>query len=267
MVHRRRAAVLRLDVAAAVSSTARDLGPQGHAGHGADHRCECQAGAIRRDRPADGAPGRADPSTCRRCRCPGLLARDTTPLPQCRHDLAARRQGQRTHCCAHPDAGCGARHPVSLAAQAGSGTERDGPTLAGTEAAHRCEPAGRLGRCSGQQRRGLGAGADTPADAPQGRDGLEALLAQEPDTRLLATYLEEVGAGYDTVRIDFGANEQHSPDYLAVNPRGRVPALVTNKGVLTETPAILAFITQSFPRAGLAPLDDPFAFAEVQAFN
>jgi glutathione S-transferase len=43
--------------------------------------------------------------------------------------------------------------------------------------------------------------------------------------------------------------------------------LATNRGVLTETPAILAFIAQSFPRAGLAPLDDPFAFAEVQAFN
>ena len=36
---------------------------------------------------------------------------------------------------------------------------------------------------------------------------------------------------------------------------------------LTESPAILAFIAQSFPRAGLAPLDDPFAFAQVQAFN
>src|SRR3954449_6230641 len=46
MVHRRRAAVLRLDIAAAVSSTARDLGPQGHTGHRADHRCERQAGAF-----------------------------------------------------------------------------------------------------------------------------------------------------------------------------------------------------------------------------
>jgi glutathione S-transferase len=42
---------------------------------------------------------------------------------------------------------------------------------------------------------------------------------------------------------------------------------VTPRGVLTETPAILAFIAQSFPEARLAPLDDPFAFAEVQAFN
>jgi len=46
-----------------------------------------------------------------------------------------------------------------------------------------------------------------------------------------------------------------------------VPALVTDRGVLTETPAMLAFIAQSFPQAKLAPLDDAFAFAQVQAFN
>lgn len=79
--------------------------------------------------------------------------------------------------------------------------------------------------------------------------------------------LEETGADYSTVRIDFSINEQRSPAYLAINPRGRVPALATDRGILTETPAILAFIAQSFPRAGLAPLDDPFAFAQVQAFN
>jgi glutathione S-transferase len=49
--------------------------------------------------------------------------------------------------------------------------------------------------------------------------------------------------------------------------KGRVPALVTDRGILTETPAILAFIAQNYPQAALAPLDDPFAFAQVQAFN
>ena len=66
--------------------------------------------------------------------------------------------------------------------------------------------------------------------------------------------------------MDFASAAQTKPDYLAVNPKGRVPALVTERGVLTETPAILAFIAQTHPAAGLAPLDDPFAFAEVQAF-
>jgi glutathione S-transferase len=42
---------------------------------------------------------------------------------------------------------------------------------------------------------------------------------------------------------------------------------VTDSGTLTETPAILAFIAQSFPRAKLAPFDDAFALAQVQAFN
>ena len=88
-------------------------------------------------------------------------------------------------------------------------------------------------------------------------------------TCALATHivLEEVGADYSTVRIDFDSGQQRSPDYLKVNPKGRVPALVTDRGVLTETPAMLVFVAQSFPAAKLAPMDDPFAFAEIQAFN
>src|SRR5206468_4812241 len=57
-----------------------------------------------------------------------------------------------------------------------------------------------------------------------------------------------------------------TPQYLAINPKGRVPALVTDRGTLTETPAILAYIAQSFPQARLVP-DDAFAFAQAQAFN
>jgi glutathione S-transferase len=79
--------------------------------------------------------------------------------------------------------------------------------------------------------------------------------------------LEEAGASYTTNRLDFKANQQQSPDYLKINAKGRVPALVTDKGVITETPAILAFIAQSFPKAKLAPLDDPFAFAQVQSIT
>ncbi len=79
--------------------------------------------------------------------------------------------------------------------------------------------------------------------------------------------LAEAGADYTTERLDFKANQQNSPDYLELNPKGRVPTLVTDRGILTETPAMLAFIAQSFPQARLAPLDDAFAFAQVQAFN
>jgi glutathione S-transferase len=89
------------------------------------------------------------------------------------------------------------------------------------------------------------------------------------DTCSLASHiaLEEAGADYALARISFAQNEQRSPDYLAINPKGRVPAMVTDRGILTETPAMLVFIAQSFPHARLAPLDDAFVFAEVQAFN
>ena len=90
-----------------------------------------------------------------------------------------------------------------------------------------------------------------------------------PGTCALACHiaLAEAGAPYTTVKLDFKAGQQNSPEYLAINPKGRVPSLVTDRGVLTETPAMLAFIAQSFPQAKLAPLDDAFEFARVQAFN
>src|SRR4051812_35660179 len=84
-----------------ISPATRGLGPQGYTGHSADHRCERQAGAVRCDQPADCAPGRAHPSACRRRRCSGILARNAAPLPHRRHDLAARRPGQRTYRRAH----------------------------------------------------------------------------------------------------------------------------------------------------------------------
>jgi hypothetical protein len=78
--------------------------------------------------------------------------------------------------------------------------------------------------------------------------------------------LEEAGAAYESRWVDFGAAEQTKPDYLEINPKGRVPSLATERGVLTETPAILAYIAQSHPEAKLVPLGDPFAFAEMQSF-
>jgi glutathione S-transferase len=88
-------------------------------------------------------------------------------------------------------------------------------------------------------------------------------------TCALATHiaLEEARAPYEAVRVDFGAQAQRSPEYLAINPRARVPALVTEHGTLTETPALLIYVAQSFPAAELAPLSDPFALGQVQEFN
>ena len=94
-------------------------------------------------------------------------------------------------------------------------------------------------------------------------------LYYSPGSCALASHiaLEEAGAAYTAERVDFKNNQQISPQYLAINPKGRVPALVTDRGILTETPSILAFIASSFPQARLAPSDDPFAFAQAQAFN
>jgi len=89
------------------------------------------------------------------------------------------------------------------------------------------------------------------------------------DTCALASHiaLEQARADYEAVRVDFATAEQRQAGYLAINPKGRVPSLVTERGVLTETPAILVYIAQRFPAAKLAPLDDPFALAQAQAFN
>lgn len=76
--------------------------------------------------------------------------------------------------------------------------------------------------------------------------------------------LVEANAPHRIQRLDLAAGEQRSPAYLAINPKGRVPALVTERGVLTETPALLLYVAQRFPEAQLAPLDDPFLLARMQ---
>lgn len=79
--------------------------------------------------------------------------------------------------------------------------------------------------------------------------------------------LEEAGADYVAEKVELAKGAQHQPDFLAINPKARVPALVTDRGILTENPAILAYIAQAHPASGLAPLDDAFAFGRIQSFN
>lgn len=78
--------------------------------------------------------------------------------------------------------------------------------------------------------------------------------------------LHDAGATFEARHIDFTAGEQNGPEFLAINPKGRVPALVTPDGILTENPAILLYIAQTHPQARLAPTE-PFALARAQAFN
>ncbi len=78
--------------------------------------------------------------------------------------------------------------------------------------------------------------------------------------------LEEAGADYTVTRLDLGKGDQKTADYLKVNPKARVPALVTGQGTITENPAILFYIGQTHPQAKLLP-SYPFAIADMQAFN
>ena len=93
-------------------------------------------------------------------------------------------------------------------------------------------------------------------------------LYYAPGSAALAPHiaLEEAGATYEAIRIDLNAGDQRKPEFLAINPKGRVPALVTDRGILTEAPAILGYIAQIFPKANLMPTD-PFEIAQMQSFN
>ena len=90
-----------------------------------------------------------------------------------------------------------------------------------------------------------------------------------PGTCAMAVHiaLTEANTHHSIKVLDLAAGEQRSAAYLAINPKGRVPALVTERGVLTETPALLLYVAQRFPNAQLAPLDDPFLLARMQEVN
>jgi glutathione S-transferase len=64
--------------------------------------------------------------------------------------------------------------------------------------------------------------------------------------------LEETGAPYETVLLSYEGDMQH-PDYLAINPMGKVPAIAHNGEVVTEASAICAYLADAFPQAKLAP--------------
>lgn len=72
--------------------------------------------------------------------------------------------------------------------------------------------------------------------------------------RVARWMLEEVGAPYETVVLDY-ASSMKAPEYLAVNPMGKVPAIVHDGRVVTEGAAVCAYLADAFPEAGLAPTE------------
>lgn len=85
------------------------------------------------------------------------------------------------------------------------------------------------------------------------------VLYYSPGASSLAPHiaLEEIGAPYETVltRVDIRSVEENitDPEYLKINPKGRVPALQVDGRILTEAPAILSFLGCSYPKAQLVP--------------
>ena len=94
----------------------------------------------------------------------------------------------------------------------------------------------------------------------------EPTLFYSPGACSLASHiaLEEAGRPFRTVQILLSKNEQQHPEFLAVNPRGRVPALVVDGRLITENTAILTWIADVTPEAALLP-DEPIARAQAIA--
>lgn len=79
--------------------------------------------------------------------------------------------------------------------------------------------------------------------------------------------LEEAGLSYERILVDFRAGEQKGEAYTRINPKQRVPALIVDGQVLTETPAILFYIAQVAGTSILDLPEDPLALAQIQSFN
>jgi glutathione S-transferase len=71
--------------------------------------------------------------------------------------------------------------------------------------------------------------------------------------RIAHYMLEEIGQPYRIERIDFTKREHKSPEFLKLNPMGKVPTLVHRDVVITEAGAICTYLADAFPEAGLAP--------------
>lgn len=85
----------------------------------------------------------------------------------------------------------------------------------------------------------------------------EPTLFYSPGACSLASHiaLEETGRPYRAVETLLAKNQHQTPEYLAINPRGRVPALSVDGQVITENTAILTWIATAYPEAGLLPAD------------
>ncbi len=85
-------------------------------------------------------------------------------------------------------------------------------------------------------------------------------LYHNPHSRSATVYymLHELGEPFEIALIDLKAGEHKSPEFLKINPMGKIPVLKDGDVIITETPAILVYLADKYPNAGLAPaIDDP----------
>jgi len=93
---------------------------------------------------------------------------------------------------------------------------------------------------------------------------LKLFFAPGACSRVALIALEEIGLPFETHIVAFMAGEHRKADYLALNPSGKVPLLITDGRPLSQNVAILSFLARSFPDAGLLPFSgDPDADAQI----
>ena len=75
--------------------------------------------------------------------------------------------------------------------------------------------------------------------------------------------LHEIGAPFKSCPVSLAKNENHAPEFLAINPEGKVPVLLIDQRAMTEVAAILYYLARRFPAAGLLPQHDIEAKAQA----
>jgi glutathione S-transferase len=90
-------------------------------------------------------------------------------------------------------------------------------------------------------------------------------LYMSPGSSSMATHimLHEIGVDFESRWVSFAKREQHAPEYLALNPDGKVPTLLVDGHPLTEVAATLYYLAKRYPAAGLFPVGDLDAEAQI----
>ncbi len=105
--------------------------------------------------------------------------------------------------------------------------------------------------------------AENSEDSEGSMPDLKLFVSPNSCARVPTIALEEIGVPFETELVRTAALQQKTPEYLRINPKGKVPVLVVDGTPLTENVAILSWLNQTYPEAGLLPsVTEPFEVAE-----